>query len=505
MAKYIVTIAPPTPNGDMHLGHLSGPFLAADVFARTRRLKNDEVFFTCYSDEYQDYVARKALANNVERFAWAQKYGNRIGNSLQKADIHVDWFLKSYDNKYYKEAVLQVFESAVANNAIEEKEVQVPYSEEDEQYGYEAFAKGTCNYCGEESDASQCENCAHYPVLEEMGDMISMISKKPMGTVTKNRMFLNLRKYTDYLKALHENNPIRAHLRTFINEVLSGDNLEWFIDRPDGNGIDLTYKGEKITLHTWFSGLSGYLAASKEYWEHEQQAHKHEEFWKDETTKVVNFLGFDCSFSHAIVYPSLASNIEGLTRNFTQITNKFLKLDGGDFSTSRDHAIWVNDILEVYSSDGVRFYMALISPEVAVTNFVMEEFENWYHTVFQAAVQLIEEKLTQTSLEFSKEAYNTLELDKIDEVFSKWNFYSELETFSIQGIAKVLEDFLQDIVNLFHAGEDEKALRYTCIYLVLSKPIHPSLSERLLHTVTVDASECMNWLLSRKLTQTTVK
>ncbi|MBC8756881.1 class I tRNA ligase family protein [Kordia sp. YSTF-M3] len=507
MDKYIVTIAPPTPNGDMHLGHLSGPFLAADVFTRMRRLKNDDVFFTSYSDDHQDYVASKALENKEIRFEWALKYGSRIENSLKKANIKVDWFLKSCENKYYKEAILFLLQNAIEKNGIGEKQIRVPYSFEDNQYGYEAFAKGTCNYCGSESDASQCESCANYPVLEEMGDFISIISKKPMGFVNKERMFLKISKYKDHLKELYKQNPIREHLRTFIDEVLSNENIEWFIDRPDGNGIDLTFQGKKITLHTWFSGLAGYLAASKEYWESVKQPQRHEEFWKDKNTKVVNFLGFDCSFSHAIVYPSLASNIDGFTQNFTQITNKFLKLNGDDFSTSRSHAIWVDDILEDYSSDGVRFYMALISPEEEVTNFEMKAFTDWYQNVFSPTINLIEEKIntTKTCLRFSKDEYDELELNKIDEIFSKWDFFSELQAFSIQNIAKRLEDFLQYIAELFSSGQNEKAMRASFIYVVLSKPIHPSFSERLIDKLLINENEIMDWLNSRKYSQATVK
>jgi methionyl-tRNA synthetase len=499
MAKYIVTIAPPTPNGDMHLGHLSGPFLAADVFTRIRRLKKDDVFFTSYSDDYQDYVARKANENNEDRFNWALKYGSRIDNSLKKADVIVDWFLKPYKNKYYKDAVQFVFQCAIDKNKISEKHSKVPYSHEDLQYGYEAFAKGTCNYCGSESDASQCECCANYPIMEKMGDLISTISKKPMGFVDKERMFIEIYKYKEYLQEFHKQNPIRKHLKIFIDEVLTNENIEWFIDRPQGNGINLIYKEKEITLHTWFSGLSGYLAASKEYWENVNQPHRHEEFWYDKNTKVVNFLGFDCSFSHAIVYPSLASNIDGLTQNFTQITNKFLKLDGEDFSTSRSHAIWVDDILENYSSDSVRFYMALISPEEEVTNFEMKEFTNWHQNIFNPVINLIEEKINNTMhYNFTEYKYDELELAKIDEIFSKWDFFSELQSFSMKNMTKILQDFLQYISELFSNGYDEKATKLSLIYIILSKPIHPSYSERLINKLSINENEIMDWLVSRK-------
>ncbi|WP_338356191.1 class I tRNA ligase family protein [Yeosuana marina] len=496
MANYIVTIAPPTPNGDMHLGHLSGPFLAADIFTRIRRLKGDKVFFTTYSDDYQDYVARKALELNETRFDLASKYGSRIAQSLIKAEIEVDWFMKSYENIHYKEAILFLLKNAIEKNAIGQRASVVPYSFEDKQYGYEAFAKGVCNYCGAESDASQCEACANSPILGEMGDMISTISKKPMVFVDKNRAYLRIHKYVDFLKELYQGNPIRKHLRDFIDNVLLQSDLEWYIDRPDGNGIDLFHEGKNITLHTWFSGLAGYLAASKEYWEQAGQPDRHYELWYDQNTSVVNFLGFDCSFSHAIVYPSLASNINGLTQKFTQITNKFLQLNGGDFSTSRNHAIWVDDILEQYPVDGVRFYLALVSPEFEVTNFDKSHFENWMIGFFEPAIYRIEQLLTDINdvQVISRHLKNNSPKTKLLGIYLNWESFSKPDSFSISGIAKALHELLEYVSALYELNRQEEAITAAITYLILSKPVHPRLSSRFIEQNQLEEISIFEWL-----------
>ena len=496
MAKFIVTIAPPTPNGNLHLGHISGPFLAADIFARLRRLKGDDVFFTSYSDDYQDYVARKALQLDRNKFDVAQEFGTKIDNTLQQIDIQVDWFMKSFNNRYYKDAIVDLYKAAMKNGAIKQVKAQVPYSEEEDQYGYEAFARGLCNYCGEESDASQCESCAKSPVMDKMGDLKSVFTNKPMSKVEKNREYLSIDKYRDYLKTLHTGNPARPYLKAYIDQVLELEDLNWFIDRPGGHGIDLRIEGKDITIHTWFSGLAGYLGASKEFFTKIGKPERHDEFWKDSETKVVNFLGFDCSFSHAIVYPSLALNAEGITKNHVQLTNKFLKLEGGDFSTSRNHAIWVDDILKDYSVDGVRFYLALISPEEELKNFEMEKFSHWYNEFFQPLISLVKKVIGDyiSSGKSMQQAGPASMDEKIMEAYRRWQSFTELENFSISGMAAITQETLNLVQNMAEAGNTAGAAQAAMAYLVLSEPIHPTLSQKLLRRYTISEDAVLNQL-----------
>lgn len=480
MGKYIVTIAPPTPNGNLHLGHISGPFLAADVFARFRRTMNDEVLFVSYSDDYQDYVALKARQLNQDKFELATHFGNKIGKTLKEIDIDLDIFLKVYQNEYYKDAIKTLYKSAVEKGTIKASKMKVPYSEEDKEYGYEAFARGTCNYCGAHSDASQCESCANSPVLEKMGEITSILTNKPTQFVEKDREYLKLDEYKYFLTQLYTENNVRDYLKIFIDHVLKEDELDWYIDRPGGHGIDIEVNNESKTIHTWFSGIAGYLAASKEYWNAKNKPEKHHDFWKDQSTKIVNFLGFDCSFSHAIVYPSLLSNLDGYTNNFIPLTNKFLKLEGGDFSTSRNHAIWVDDILKEYSADGVRFYLALISPEEKVENFEMIKFSHWYNNFFINGIQNIKRVLNQvTDIDTHINALQSIEDDILKNFYKKWLYYGTLKNFSINGIASVLQDLLGHISKLFEQNE-KNIIEASILYLILSSPIHPTLSNALL-------------------------
>ncbi len=494
MGKYIVTIAPPTPNGNLHLGHISGPFLAADIFNRLRRLKNDEVVFVCYSDDYQDYVVRKAMQENRERFELATHFANRIDATLKKTNIHLDWFLKSYQNEFYKEAIAFFYKSAEAKGVLARKDCEVPYSEEDKVYGYEAFGRGTCNYCGEESDASQCEACANSPVIEKMGDILSIFSKKKMGFETISREYLRLGNYRDYLTDHFKRNIVRDELKQFVDEVVSKGELDWYIDRPKAFGIDVEINGETKIIHTWFSGLPGYYAATKEYANHIGKPELHDYFWKSPDTRIVNFLGFDCSFSHAIVYPSLLSNAPGHTNNVVPITNRFLKLEGGDFSTSRGHAIWVDDILEEVSSDALRYYLAIVSPEYQVENFEKQKFLDWLNGTFNPFIELLNVYMEKHAAAFSDADFSG-ELAKKAEAYRKtWSGYTESETFSIGKLAQLQQQFLLELKDAMAAGKEDVSLLVQ-VYLVMGKPIHPELSESLISRYGINEPKIANWLL----------
>lgn len=487
MSKYIVTISPPTPNGNLHLGHIAGPFLTADIFSRIRKQMKDDVVFVSYSDDYQDYVERKAMQLGQDKFELATHFSKEIASTLKSIEIDVDCFMPAYENKHYKEAVKMFYVGAKETNAIQEKNCPVPYSEKENIYGYEAFGRGTCNFCGHESDPSQCENCAHSPILDQMGPIRSIFTNDNFGIKNIKREYLTLELYKDKLIEFYGNSEIRQYLNTFILEAFEKGDLEWYIDRPYSNGIDIEYKGTEKIIHTWFSGIAGYYAATKEFAEREGNEGLSKYYWEDKDTQIVSFIGFDCSFSHAIVYPSLLLNIPTLTTNITPIPNRFLKLEGGDFSTSRGHAIWVDDMLKDYPSDAVRFYLALNSPETEVKNFEMNSFKAWYSTFYVP----VKNKLY--NLDYSSD--NVIQLDFNNDVLQlikDWKAYGTKEKFSITKLSEIGQEILQRIIE----SNDNKFSNLVALYLCLNSAVHPSLSEELISKYGVDKAFIMNLIMN---------
>ncbi len=472
MAKYIVTIAPPTPNGNLHLGHLSGPFLSADVFARLQRIKNHEVFFTCYSDDHQSYLLRKAVQVGENPLELAGHYCDEIKRTLNAAKISVDWFMKSGNNSYFFEAVKYFYQGAKAKHAIGKKMDEVPYSAEEKIYGYEGFATATCNFCGSSSDASQCEGCGYPPTMNQMGDFKSVFTQKPLGKIKVEREYLKLDIYKDLLlKKYDQKSRVREKLNQYIQEVLDKVSSEWFIDRPGESGITINVDSEDHVIHTWFSGIAGYIAATKEY-DAKNDKKVFEEFWLSKDTKLVQFLGFDCSFSHAIVYPSLLSNHEELVQDNYVFTNEFLKLENKDFSTSRGHAIWVNDFLNEYSLDAARYYLAIYSPEEKVSNFSKNEFIQWNEEFTKAKEDLLNNFIVVSEKKISFDLVVNKHSEALSKVMEAWNRYSSVPEYSMKKLATELYVFLKYINQYCNNDETEMVL----LYSILGEAIHPDFS-----------------------------
>lgn len=178
MVKHIVTFAPPTPNGELHVGHLSGPYLAADVYCRAFRMLGHEVVFISYSDEYHSYLQRKALELGESETQVMTRNYQKISQALKQCRIEPDIFTRSYNCETFLNAVS--FFRQHADQYITLKEDRVPYCKYCKRWGYEAYARGSCAQCGASTDRSQCENCASAPEISGINDMVCTHCHKPV-------------------------------------------------------------------------------------------------------------------------------------------------------------------------------------------------------------------------------------------------------------------------------------------------------------------------------------
>lgn len=180
MGKLLVTITPPTPNGDLHIGHMAGPFLAADIYTRAQRQRGHDCTLVSYSDDYQSYMLRRGIELDRAPQALALENTDKINDTLKKMGIQVDFWMRPYSNSYFKNAVEEMYEYAVKAGAIYKKVSQEPYCEHCDKWGYEAFGRGNCDHCGSDSDASQCEECAHTPNASKMSNFRCKLCATPM-------------------------------------------------------------------------------------------------------------------------------------------------------------------------------------------------------------------------------------------------------------------------------------------------------------------------------------
>ena len=433
MAKYIVTITPPTPNGDLHLGHLAGPFLAADICARMLRQQKHDVLLLCYSDDYQSYMLRKARQTGQEPTQIAATNADAIAASLASVDIDLAHFLKAFGNKYFLEEVNRYFDIVDGKGAVASRAAQIPYCRGCDVFGYEGFARGTCNYCGGSSDASQCETCANVPDLEQMTSFRCILCGETMERRPVERLEWQIGASYKQLAERYRRSNHRSSLKRFLATRLQQTDDEWPLTRPGEQAIPLE-RHPSQPIHTWFAGLAGYRATLREYL---ASSGGDLEDWWNRDASLVQFLGFDCAYSHVVAYASqLALEQTGPSKLF-HFTNRFLQLDGENFSTSRGHAVWIRDISAKYPVDAVRLYASLYAPEDEVKDFRVADFEKWVGEWYMP--KIAHGTWTQIDADRSVASANaSFDLgDGWSTLFTDWTAATSLENFSIVKLAAI--------------------------------------------------------------------
>lgn len=485
MTKILVTISPPTPNGGLHLGHIAGPFLSADVYARTQRLLGHEAVLLSYSDDYQSYLMRKARERGETETTTCTKFAVEIEATLRRAAIGIDHFMYARDNETFASVVTDYVSLLETKGLITQETRPVPYCPPCRQHGYEAFARGKCSHCGHPSDASQCEFCATAPDVKAMASLTCTVCQRPTAWRYEDLYVFNLAHFRSFLQEYYARTPMRPQLAAFIERTLVQESLRWPITRPGECGIPTRWRGGQI-VHTWFSGLAGYRAAFDEYAAKIERPELVREYWHNPEAVFAHFLGFDCSFSHAIAYRAILSVTETPPTNAYYYTNAFLELDSKDFSTSRGHAIWVNDALDVTSADTLRLYLASLAPENERRNFVTDDFDAWRKN-YDRELRELEQDLMSMGAAFKNDEYAALETFK-----KRWRNCVSLERFSMAAMAGVVLDLWEHIRSLYHEGVNVRLL--VAGYAAMAAALQPDLSARLGRCVGMDLAILLRWL-----------
>ncbi|MGR7572724.1 methionine--tRNA ligase [Klebsiella aerogenes] len=494
MSKYIVTITPPTPNGDLHIGHIAGPFLSADVFTRIQRQRGHECVLLSYSDDYQSYMQRKGIETGIEPTVLAQSNTEKIKRSLAAMKISVDNWMSPYNNPFFKNAVQELFDSAHERGAIAFHDSSEPYCASCNVWGYEAFGRGLCNYCGVDSDASQCEGCANAPDADKMQEFHCKLCRKAPEFTSVNRAFLHLERFAPLLQNVHakyvKRRPLESWLDTAINQL-----KPWGVTRPEEAGLDLAEDGSR-RVHTWFMGMAGYIAAFREYAAQRQDADLFSRFWCSGEGEVVHFLGFDCVFSHAIAYPVLLDQRPDIHVRQRFIPNQFLMLDGLNLSTSRNHAIWARELVEKAGSDSARLYLASIAPEEEEGDFRQNEFERWHQALFDDLLPRIFHAMETEKMSWSRQLTGP-DAGLLDGLRQKWLAAGDASHFSMKALAATLLDaFALCRVRL---DQHQPVAHLAAFIAVAGQALIPELSQRLITQFRLPENAILCWLVDGAL------
>ena len=377
--RYTITAALPYTNGPIHIGHLAGVYVPADIFARYQRLKNNEVAFICGSDEHGVAISIKANKEHTTPQAIIDKYHAIIKQSFADFGISFDNYSRTSLPIHHQTASDFFRKLYEQGDFIEEISEQL-YDEEAHQFLADRFVIGTCPKCGNpEAYGDQCERCGSSLNATDLIDPKSSITgSKPTLKATKH-WFLPLNRYQEFLEKWilegHKNDwkpNVYGQVKSWLDDELKPRavtrDLDW--------GIPVPVEGaEGKVLYVWFDAPIGYISSTKEWAEREGKDWR--PFWQDKDTELVHFIGKDNIVFHCIIFPAMLK-AEGSYILPTNVpANEFLNLEGNKLSTSKNWAVWLHEYLQDFPNqqDVLRYALTANAPETKDNDFTWKDFQ----------------------------------------------------------------------------------------------------------------------------------
>ena len=377
--RYTITAALPYTNGPIHIGHLAGVYVPADIYARYLRLTGKEVLFIGGSDEHGVAISMKAKKEGVSPKEIIDKYHNIIQKSFVDFGITFDNYSRTSAEIHHKTASDFFKKLYDQDDFIEETTAQL-YDEEAQQFLADRFVTGTCPKCGhEEAYGDQCENCGSSLNATDLIHPKSTITGSVPTTKETKHWFLPLDRYEDFLKKYiledHKNDwkpNVYGQCKSWIDGGLEPRavtrDLDW--------GIPVPVKGgEGKVLYVWFDAPIGYISSTKEWAEREGK--DWEPYWKDAGTKLVHFIGKDNIVFHCIIFPAILKAHGDYILADNVPANEFLNLEGNKLSTSKNWAVWLHEYLEEFTDmqDVLRYTLTANAPETKDNDFTWKDFQ----------------------------------------------------------------------------------------------------------------------------------
>jgi methionyl-tRNA synthetase len=379
--RTLVTAAPPTPNGDLHLGHLSGPYLAGDILTRYLRLRGVEARYVFGTDDNQSYVQFKGQQLGLSAPEAADQFAADIKATLQAAEIAPDLYSRPNTSPTHVPLVQAFFQRLYDSGKLVEKVAPSPYCETCERYLFEAHIRGRCPHCRSVTGGNSCEDCGRPNDCDLLDPVCTHCGSTPVPRPFK-RLYFPLSRYEKAIREFHLKVGMNPSLRSLCEQILDAGAPDIAVTHIADWGIPVPVPGyEEQTIYVWCEMAPRYLSYA-----HElnltlggEAAHganaDWSRYWKSPAASVVQCFGFDNGFFYGILVPALLLAFDpGIRLPEALVMNEFYRLDGLKFSTSRRHAIWGREIIAEVPADVVRFYLAYSGPETEGTNFTREEF-----------------------------------------------------------------------------------------------------------------------------------
>ena len=376
-----VTAALPYANGGVHIGHLAGVYVPADIYVRYLRLKKQEVVFIGGSDEHGVPITLRAKKEGITPQDVCDRYHKLIKESFKEFGISFDVYSRT-TSKTHSLVASDFFKKLYDDGKLVEKESEQYYDEEAKQFLADRYIMGECPHChNQNAYGDQCEKCGSDLSPMELINPHSTISgSKPVIRKTKN-WYLPLNEYQTWLKKwiLDEHKEWRPNVYGQCKSWLDMDLQPRAMTRDLDWGIPVPVKGaEGKVLYVWFDAPIGYISNTKELCDKEPNKFgSWEKWWKEPDTRLVHFIGKDNIVFHCIIFPTMLKAHGGYILPDNVPANEFLNLEDDKISTSRNWAVWLHEYLEELpgKQDVLRYVLTANAPETKDNNFTWKDFQ----------------------------------------------------------------------------------------------------------------------------------
>jgi len=377
--RYTLTAALPYTNGPIHIGHLAGVYVPADIYARYLRLKGKEVLFVCGSDEHGVAISMRARKEGKTPQQIIDHYHELIKTSFEDFGISFDYYGRTSDAIHHQTASEFFKKLHLQGDFIEQTTDQL-YDEDAQQFLADRFVVGTCPKCGHtEAYGDQCEACGSSLNATDLIHPKSTLSGSTPTLKATKHWFLPLERYQDFLeKWILEGHAedwkpnVYGQVKSWLDDGLKPRavtrDLDWGIPVPvDG--------GENKVLYVWFDAPIGYISATKAWAEANGKDWK--PYWQDSDTELVHFIGKDNIVFHCIIFPAMLKAEGSFVLPENVPANEFLNLEGQKLSTSKNWAVWLHEYLEDFpgKQDVLRYALTANAPETKDNDFTWRDFQ----------------------------------------------------------------------------------------------------------------------------------
>ncbi|RYD57852.1 MAG: methionine--tRNA ligase [Sphingobacteriales bacterium] len=374
--RYLVTAALPYANGPVHIGHLAGCYLPSDIYVRYLRAQKRDVKFICGSDEHGVPITIRAMKEGITPQQVVDKYHTIIKDSFEQMGISFDIYSRT-SNKIHHETSQDFFTKLYNDGIFEEKESEQYYDEEKDVFLADRYIVGTCPVCSNDNAyGDQCEKCGSTLSPEQLINPRSALSNaKPVKRKTKHWYF-PLNKFESWLKEWAVDGKkdswkpnVYGQCKSWIDSGLQPRAMTR--DSSWGVPVPLTDAKGKV-LYVWFDAPIGYISATKEL------TAQWADYWQQEDTKLVHFIGKDNIVFHCIIFPAMLKAYGKFVLPENVPANEFLNIEGDKVSTSRNWAVWVHEYINDFpeQQDILRYVLCANAPETKDNDFTWKDFQD---------------------------------------------------------------------------------------------------------------------------------